>query len=95
MTPIPPDIEKAVEEIALTSPKALACLLRELMKDKQRLDGAVKYIGNIDLYVKPIKGMLISEPMICVGENLRECLDKINTALDAAMSPDRGTGKSI
>lgn len=55
--------------------------LAELFKDKERLDGAVKYIGNIDLYVNPVSGMMISRPMICMGLNLRECLDKITTAM--------------
>ena len=58
--------------------------LREARRDVERLDAAAKHVGNIDLFLYPVPGCMMSNPWICTGANLRECLDRLGTEIDAA-----------
>lgn len=70
------DLSSARENI-----KRMERELESLRADKERLSDALQLIGNIDLHVKPVEGLIISEPFICLGSNFLECLEEIRTAI--------------
>lgn len=60
--------------------------VKRLKEDKLRIDNLEKYVGDIDLFLKPVKGLMMSSIWICDGTNLRIAMDKLHQEMTETLT---------